>query len=285
MRKAIARALIVPILAIIPLISGCQSQAKKHLYAAEDLFEKRDLPGAQKELLLSIAADPKNPDAHKSLAHIDEFLGDQEGAAKEYSTASLLDPTDQKIMEKARFYKQLQELANSSGKALDDIKAGHADEGVRALRDILVNTKFKAAREKATKALVEALPIIEQQGDDQVKAGKFADAMATFEQGIHAAMMLGQTQGGKIPATADGMIKKIVDTAKQAKTPDEPFKLLNDLLGVDSENKAANMELAQVYLNRMPPDYDTAADLEERGGAPDDEVAKLRAMAKKHRKG
>ena len=44
------------------------------------------------------------------------------------------------------------------------------------------------------------------------------------------------------------------------------------------------MELAQVYLRRKPPDYDTAADLEERGGAPDAEVSKLRDKAKKHRK-
>ena len=108
MRKAIARAMIVPVLAILPLVAGCQSETKKHLYAAEDLFEKRDLQGAQKELLLSIQADPKNVDAHKSLAHIDEFLGDQEGAAKEYALASELDPSDQKIMEKARFYRQLQ---------------------------------------------------------------------------------------------------------------------------------------------------------------------------------
>ena len=44
------------------------------------------------------------------------------------------------------------------------------------------------------------------------------------------------------------------------------------------------MQLGEVYLSLNPPDYDTAADLEERGGAPDDQVRKLRDMAKKHRK-
>ena len=69
MRTAIARALILPVLLAIPLVSGCQSEAKKHLYKAEDLFEKRDLDGAKKELELSIKDDPSDLDAHKSLAH------------------------------------------------------------------------------------------------------------------------------------------------------------------------------------------------------------------------
>ena len=94
MRTAIARVLILVILLAIPMVSGCQSEAKKHLYKAEDLFEKRDLDGAKKELELSIKADPNDLDAHKSLANIDEALGDQEGAAKEYMAASALDPTD-----------------------------------------------------------------------------------------------------------------------------------------------------------------------------------------------
>ena len=71
-------------------------------------------------------------DAHKSLANIDEALGDQEGAAKEYMAASALDPTDQKLLDQARLYKQLEDLANSSGKALDDIKAGHVTAGRRS---------------------------------------------------------------------------------------------------------------------------------------------------------
>ena len=75
MRTSIARALILPVLLAIPFVSGCQSESKKHLYKAEDLFEKRDLDGAKKELELSIKADPNNLDAHKSLAHIDEALG------------------------------------------------------------------------------------------------------------------------------------------------------------------------------------------------------------------
>ena len=88
MRTAVARALLVPLLIAIPLVSGCQSEAKKHLYKAEDLFEKRDLDGAKKELEISIKLDDTSLDAHNSLAHIDEALGDQEGAAREYEKAS-----------------------------------------------------------------------------------------------------------------------------------------------------------------------------------------------------
>ncbi len=285
MRTAIARALILVVLLAVPFASGCQSEAKKHLYKAEDLFEKRDLEGAKKELELSIKADPNDLDAHKSLANIDEALGDQEGAAKEYMAASTLDPTDQKLLDKARLYKQLEDLANSSGQALDKIKAGQVTEGVAQLKDIMVTTKIPAAREKAVKALSDAIPIIEKIGDQQMTDKKYTDAIDTYDQGIRATMLLSRAHKSEtLLPDADTMMHKINDAAKAAGTPDVTFKLFNDVIGDYPDDKVANMELAQVYLSKTPPDYDTAADLEERGGAPDDQVRKLRDMAKKHRK-
>jgi tetratricopeptide (TPR) repeat protein len=285
MRTAIARALTLVVMLAIPLVSGCQSEAKKHLYKAEDLFEKRDLEGAKKELELSIKADPNDLDAHKSLANIDEALGDQEGAAKEYMAASALDPTDQKLLDKARLYKQLEDLANSSGQALDKIKAGQVTEGVAQLKDIMVTTKIPAAREKAVKALADAIPIIEKIGDQQMTDKKYTDAINTYDQGIRATMLLSRAHKSEtLLPDADAMMHKINDAAKAAGTPDATFKLFNDVIGDYPDDKTANLELAQVYLSKTPPDYDTAADLEERGGAPDDQVRKLRDMAKKHRK-
>jgi tetratricopeptide (TPR) repeat protein len=285
MRTAISRALILSLLVALPVVAGCQSEAKKHLYAAEDLFEKRDLDGAKKELELSIKADPNNVDAHKSLGHIDEALNDQEGAAKEFMAASALDPGDQKLMDKARLYKQLQEMANSSGKALDDIKAGKVEDGVRQLKDIMVQTRMRAARDKAVAALGDALPVIEKIGDQQMADKKYTDAMNTYEQGIRAAMLYAQAKKDTgLGTQGNEMMHKINDAAKAAGTPDATFKLLNDIIGAYPDDKTANMELAQVYLSKTPPDYDTAADLEERANAPDDEVRKLRDQAKKHRK-
>jgi tetratricopeptide (TPR) repeat protein len=283
MRTAIARALLIPVLLAIPVVSGCQSESKKHLYAAEDLFEKRDLDGAKKELELSIKADPNNLDAHKSLAHIDQALNDDEGAAREYAAASALDPTDEKLLNQTRLYKQQQDLANSSGKALDDIKAGKDEDGIRELKDVM-ETKFPTARDKAVAALADAIPIIEKQGDDQVQAKKYPDAIASYEQGIRAAMLLARARkSDTLGPEVDPMMHKINDAAKAAGTPDATFKLLNDVIGDYPDDKTANLELAQVYLRKSPPDYDTAADLEERGGAPDDQVRKLRDQAKKHR--
>lgn len=285
MRTAIVRALILTVLLAVPVVTGCQSEAKRHLYKAEDLFEKRDLDGAKKELELSIKADPNNLDAHKSLAHIDEALGDQEGAAHEYMAASTLDPTDQKLLDKTRLYKQLQDLANSSGKALEDIKAGKVDDGVRSLKDILVQTKFKAARDKALNALSDALPEIEKQGDQQMAEKKYKEAVDTYDQGVRAAMLLSKARNlPDLGSQGNSLMHKVNEAAKAANDPDASFKLLNDVIGVYPDDKAANMELAQVYLQRKPPDYDTAADLEERANAPDDEVRKLRDEAKKHRK-
>jgi tetratricopeptide (TPR) repeat protein len=285
MRTAIVRALVLPVLLAIPFVSGCQSEAKRHLYKAEDLFEKRDLDGAKKELALSIKADPTNLDAHKSLAHIDEALGDDEGAAREYEAASALDPADQKLLDKARLYKQLESMANSSGKSLDDIKAGKVEGGVRALKDIMLTTRIPAARQKAVHALADAIPIIEKIGDRQAQDKKYADAINTYEQGIRAAMLLARAHKMEmLGPDADPMMHKINQAAKAAGTPDAAFKLFNDVIGDYPDDKVANLELAQVYLSKTPPEYDTAADLEERGGAPDDEVRKLRDQAKKHRK-
>ncbi len=285
MRTVMVRALVLPILLAIPLVSGCQSEAKKHLYKAEDLFEKRDLEGAKKELQLSIKADPNDVDAHKSLAHIDEALGDDEGAGREYEAASALDSTDQKLLDKARLYKQLEAMANSSGNALDDIKAGKVEEGVRNLKDIMVSTRIPAARQKALRALGDAVPIIEKLGDQQVQDKKYADAINTYDQGIRAAMLLARAHKmDTLGPDADPMMHKINQAAKAGGTPDATFKLFNDVIGDYPDDKVANLELAQVYLSKTPPDYDTAADLEERGGAPDDEVRKLRDQAKKHHK-
>ncbi len=285
MRTAIARALILPVLLAIPFVSGCQSESKKHLYAAEDLFEKRDLDGAKKELELSIKADPNNLDAHKSLAHIDQALGDEEGAAKEYMAASALDPTDQKLLDQARLYKQLQDMANSSGQALDKIKAGQVTEGVAQLKDIITTSRIATAQQKALSALSDSVPIIEKVGDQQMTDKKYSDAITTYEQGIRVEMLLARAHKmDTLGPDADPMMSKITEAAKDAGTPDANFKLFNDVIGDYPDNKVANLQLAQIYLSRTPPDYDTAADLEERGGAPDDQVRKLRDMAKKHRK-
>jgi len=285
MRTSIARAPILVLLLAIPLVSGCQSEAKKHLYKAEDLFEKRDLDGAKRELELSIKADPNNVDAHKSLANIDHLLGDEEGAGKEFMAASTLDPTDQKLLDQARLYKQLQDMANSSGQALDKIKAGQVEDGVGQLKTIITTTRIPTAQQKAINALSDAVPIIEKVGDQQMADKKYTDAVNTFEQGIRASMLLARARKMETLGTdADPMMHKINEAAKASGKPDATFKLFNDVIAVYPDDKVANMELAQVYLSESPPNYDNAADLEERGGAPDDQVRKLRDMAKKHHK-
>jgi tetratricopeptide (TPR) repeat protein len=286
MRRAIAHALIIPILFAIPLLGGCQSESKKHLYKAEDLFEKRDLEGAQKELQLAIQADPNNVDAHKSLAHIDEFLGDQDGAAKEYEAASALDPSDQKIMQKARMYRAIQEMVNNANKAVDQVKSGDAEGGMRALKDALMASKSKYLRDKTIGYIKQAIPIIVQQADQQVKDKKYQDAIKSYEEAIRGYMLMAEaSQAHTLDPGADAVLHSANEAAKDGGMPDATFKLLNDVLTVDPDNKSANLELAQVYLRRTPPDYDTAADLEERAGAPDADVKKLRDEAKRHRKG
>ena len=78
------------------------------------------------------------------------------------------DPTDEKLLNQARLYKQLEDMANSSGQALEKIKAGNVTEGVAQLKDIMVTTRIPAARQKAVAALSDAIPIIEKLGDQQM---------------------------------------------------------------------------------------------------------------------
>jgi tetratricopeptide (TPR) repeat protein len=276
--------LVVSTVALAALIGGCMSKAKQHLYNAEDLFEKRDLKGAQAELQQAVTLDPSLLDAHKSLAHVDEYLGDTEGAAREYDAASQLDPSDQKIMNKARYYRQMKELANSADKALEEVKSGQIEEGIKTLKDILTQTKEKTAHQKAVEALQKAGPMIQQQADDLAKQGKYPDAINDYAFGIRAYLLVAQaTQQPQVDPAADQLMKSINAAAKSGGTPDRPFQILNEVLTVDPDNKTAKIELAEVYMSRTPPDetnYSNAADMLEGAGAPDAEVAKLRAKAK-----
>jgi tetratricopeptide (TPR) repeat protein len=285
MRRGIPRVLALALLGALMLAAaGCQSSAKKHLYAAEDLFEKRDLKGAQAELREAVKEDPNLADAHKSLAHVDEYLGDTDEAGKEFMAASALDPTDQKIMAKARYYRYLQQLSQQADKALDAVKAGDTEQGMKDLKAALQDTKSKASRDHVSNDIKQAIPILVQKGDQLAAQKKYVDAEKAYEDAIHGYVYVAQAENKQsLDPAADQVMHKANEAAKEGHAPDMMFRLLNDIIAFDPDNKSANIELAQVYLRRSPPDYGTAADLMERAGAPDNEVKKLRAEAKRNR--
>src|SRR5271166_216158 len=78
-------------------LSGCIPESKGHFDRGRILFERRDLKGARLELTQALKADPDMLEAHKLLARVDEYLGDQQDAALEYETAARLDPADAKL--------------------------------------------------------------------------------------------------------------------------------------------------------------------------------------------
>ncbi len=277
------------------VLSGCMSEAKKHLIAANDLAKNgltakqsgdatsalNDFKGAQAELQAAIKADPDLLDAHKLLAQVDEVLSDEDGAGQEYDTASRLDPNDTKLLSKARYYRQLKQTEESIDEATGEIKAGKFEDGLNALKDAIKETRSKDVRDRALMGLFHAAPMIVQDGDDLTAQKKYDDALQAYDSAIRAYMLMAQASGKTSldPAT-DKVLHAANEAARSAGNPDATFKLLNDVLTIDPDNKTANLELAEVYLSRKPPDYDTAADLMERGGAPDAEVAKLRKKAK-----
>ncbi len=272
--------LILVVLIVSAGLPGCMSKAKRHLYAAEDLFEKRDLKGAKLELREAIKEDPDLLDAHKSLAHVDEYLGDEEGAAREYETASRLDPADTKLLNKARYYRQMRELEGAAGKALDDIKAGRAEEGINTLNGIAADTKHRGARDRAIAVLREAAPLIAEQGDSSSQAKKYDAAVKNYGLAIRAYLMIAESTGKQQLDPKVEPLMRSLDAAGGGQ--DRSFGILNDVVAFDPDNKVANAELAKAYLARKPPDYATAADLMERAGASDAEVKSLRARAKHH---
>ncbi len=295
MRRAVARALIIPILLLLPVISGCQTKSEKLVFQANDTAKKamESSPDDREKLLEqsrdmlheAVKDDPKNLDAWKLLGQLDEVLGHQDDAGKDFNEASALDPTDQKLMQKARMYRAIQEMVDNANKALDQIKSGDTAGGMAALKDALLATHSQSTRAKVTAVVAQAVPMVVQQGDQQVKDKKYADAVTTYDQAVRGYIMLAEAQGKHtLDPASDAVLHSANEAANSAGTPDATFRLLNDVLTFDPDNKSANIELAQVYLRRTPPDYDTAADLEERGGAPDAEVKKLRDEAKKHRK-
>jgi len=286
--RGIPRPLAVTALAIMLAAAGCQSSAKKHLYTAEDLFEKRDLKGAQAELREAVKEDPNLTDAHNSLARVDEYLHDYEEAGKEFMIASQQDPTNQKTMAKARYYRYLQQLSKNADNALDTVKSGNVTQGMSDLKGALQDAG-KANLSKATidhmiDDLRQAVAAVVQQADQSAQQQKFDDAMKTYDQAVRGYMLLAlATKQTKLDPAVDSVMHNAGQAAQKGGEQAQTMlsTLLNDVLTFDPDDKTANMELAQLSLHQSPPDYSTAADLEERAGAPDAEVKKLRAAAKK----
>jgi len=107
------------------------SESKGHLDRARILFDRRDLKGARLQLTAALRADPEMLEAHKLLARVDEYLGDQQDAALEYEAAARLDPTDPKLRNKARFYRQqVEHRSEPSGTAEPTPAHGFSDNAL-----------------------------------------------------------------------------------------------------------------------------------------------------------
>jgi tetratricopeptide (TPR) repeat protein len=108
-KRFIARPAIASFIALAmagATLAGCLSESKRHLDRARILFDRRDLKGARLELTQALKDDPDLLEAHKLLARVDEYLGDQQDAALEYEAAARLDPADPRLRNKARFYRR-----------------------------------------------------------------------------------------------------------------------------------------------------------------------------------
>ena len=296
MRKGTQRALALALLTLLFTAAGC-SPAKRHYNKAEDLLGKFQggdhdmnlVKEAQSELREAVKADPNLLDAHRSLANVDEVLHDYDEAGKEYMAASALNPTDQRMRGKASYYRHLQQLTKQADTALDTIKSGDVTEGMSDLKGALQEAG-KANLSKATidhmiDDLRQGVAAVVQQADQQAQQQKFDDAMKTYDQAVRGYMLLAlATKQDKLDPAVDAVMHNAGQVAQKGGPQASQMlsTLLNDVLTFDPDNKTANMELAQLSLHQDPPDYSTAADLMERAGAPDAEVSKLRAEAKRH---
>lgn len=293
MPNALRPRAVIALLLLAVLLPACQSKADKMVYQANEkakealkhdpATKKKMFEEARDELRQAVQLDPNNKDGYVLLCQLDEVLGHADDAARDFPAASALDPTNQKLMTKARYYRYLQQLGQQADKALDTIKSGDAEQGMNDLFGVLKDVKTKEAADHALSDLKQAMVIVVQQGDQLAQQKKYVDAVKDYEQSIRGYMLLARAQKQEqLDPAADEVMRKANHAAQQGGAPDLTFKMFNDVLGVDPDNKTANMELAQVYIRRDPPDYSTAADLMERAGASDSEVKKLRAKAKHH---
>src|ERR1700676_3333382 len=206
--RGIPRPLALTTLAIVLTAAGCQSSAKKHLYKAEDLFEKRDLKGAQTKLREAVKEDPNLTDAHNSLARVDEYLHDYDEAGKEFMTASQQDPANQKTMAKARYYRFLQQITQQADKALDEVKSGDSENGMKDLKAALQETKTQDSRDHVIGDIKQAIPPIVQSGDQKVQQKKFIDGETTYQVAIRGYMYIAEATQKPMDPAADPVIHK-----------------------------------------------------------------------------
>lgn len=284
---------VIALLLLAVFLAACQSKADKMVYDANEKAKqalkhdpankKKMFEEARDELRQAVQLDPNNKDGYALLCQLDEVLGRTDDAARDFQAASALDPTNQKLMTKARYYRYLEQLGQQADKALDTIKSGDAEQGMNDLLGVLKDVKTKEAADHALNDLKQAVVIIVQQGDKNVQDKKYVDGEKDYEQAMRGYMVLARAQKQEqLDPAADEVMRKANQAAGEGGAPELTFKMLNDVLGVDPDNKTANIELAQVYIHRTPPDYSTAADLMERAGASDSDVKKLRAKAKHH---
>jgi tetratricopeptide (TPR) repeat protein len=283
-RRGIARAFVLFLIAGVAGLPGCTSKGRRHLSRAHELIEKHDLKGAQAQLRQAIEDAPALAGAHKSLARVDERLGDYGEAASEYQTAAKLSKDGRKLRIKARYCRRLAQIARKADKSLGRIEAGEAEQGMKGLRTALFATTDKTTRNRVLADINRAIPVLVRRGDMQAQQRQYVRAVKTYERAIRCYMLCAEAGSrNALDPTVDQVVRSAAAAARNVGAPDLAFGLLNDVLSLEPNNKSANLELAQLYLRHHPPDYKTAADLMERAGAPQPEVLKLRAEAKRYR--
>jgi len=133
--------------------------------------------------------------------------------------ASALDPPIRNCLTGSPL-QALQDLANSSGKALTISRRERSSRGVREQRTSWSRPVCHCPRKRRS-PLADAIPIIEKQGDDQMQAKKYTDAINTYEQGVRAAMLLARARKMEtLGPEATPLMHKVNEAAKEAHTPD-----------------------------------------------------------------
>lgn len=276
--------LLIPWVLVALLIAGCKSEARQHFEKADELVAHKDYQGARQELDKSIALEPGNLDAQKSLARLAELTGDEQTALKAYQAASKLDPKDQQLAAKTSHYKELDQLRKDADAAVGEVETGDPEKGMQALIDVLHRSNTKSTRQKAVESIQKSAAVLKGKGDSEAAAGNYSGALASYQLAVRAHILLAGAGDTQLDAAAEPVMTAMGEAAKKAQAVDSNTGILNDVLAADPTNKTANIELARIDLSKAPPDYATAADLYERAGAPAPEVAELRRKAERQRR-
>ena len=201
MRRELARACLEASPMLFCFRSRMPTKSEKLSYKANDTAKKamesfptiaRSAQQSRDMLHEAVKDDPRTLDAHNSLGQCRRSAADYDEAGKEFTTASALDPTDQKLMRQGADVPRISADVESANTRSIPIKSGDVTEGMagsegRAAAKHSQSTRDQRSHDRWLRQAVADGPAGRSAGPADKK---YDDAMKTYDQAVRGYMLL-----------------------------------------------------------------------------------------------